>query len=67
VEIGYLVFLGVLVVAVIIEETIRWDRKRRPRTRPCPRCGEKVMVGVLDCQRCGFDFRTVGSQPPADA
>lgn len=30
-------------------------------SRPCPRCGERVPNGVLDCEACGFDFRTIGA------
>lgn len=30
-------------------------------SRPCPRCGERVKNGVLDCPHCGFDFRTIGA------
>jgi len=30
-------------------------------TRPCPRCGRRVENGVLECSRCGFDFRAVGT------
>lgn len=25
-------------------------------TRPCPRCGERVLIGKLECDACGFDF-----------
>jgi hypothetical protein len=32
----------------------------RPGSRPCPRCGQRVKNGVLDCPHCGFDFRTIG-------
>lgn len=32
------------------------------RTRPCPRCGERVWTGELDCRNCQFDFRTIGSR-----
>lgn len=32
-------------------------------SRPCPRCGERVTSGVLDCPHCGFDFRTIGAEP----
>lgn len=32
-----------------------------PSGRPCPRCGESVKKGVLDCPDCGFDFRTIGT------
>jgi ribosomal protein L37E len=31
-------------------------------SRPCPRCGERVQKGVMDCTNCGFDFRTVGEE-----
>jgi hypothetical protein len=37
----------------------RWAAERA-QTRPCPRCGQRVHVGVLDCDACGFDFRTIG-------
>lgn len=30
-------------------------------SRPCPRCGEGVEKGTLDCPHCGFDFRTIGA------
>jgi hypothetical protein len=40
----------------------RWSA--RSETRPCPRCGGGVRVGVLDCEECGFDFRTIGQTPP---
>ena len=30
------------------------------RSRPCPRCGERVNKGELDCPYCEFDFRTIG-------
>jgi Na+/proline symporter len=36
----------------------------RPRTRPCPRCGEDVKKGVMRCGSCGFDFAEMG-QPVA--
>lgn len=32
----------------------------RPRTRPCPRCGEDVKKGVMRCGACGFDFAALG-------
>jgi uncharacterized membrane protein YqjE len=28
-----------------------------PKSRPCPQCGRRVEVGVLDCQGCGYNFR----------
>lgn len=42
-------------------------RRRVPlkrESRRCPRCGEGVHNGVLDCPHCGFDFRTIGTSPP---
>lgn len=32
-------------------------------SRPCPRCGEKVAIGELDCPYCDFDFRSIGNPP----
>jgi hypothetical protein len=32
----------------------------RPRTRPCPRCGEDVKKGVMVCKSCTYDFATMG-------
>lgn len=29
-------------------------------TRGCPRCGSRVPLYDLDCEACGFDFRTIG-------
>lgn len=62
-ELG-LIFIGVLVVLAVIEETIRERRKVVGRRRPCPRCGVGVPVGELDCPHCGFDFREIGSSRP---
>jgi uncharacterized OB-fold protein len=53
--------VAVFIVGALIEEFIRTRRRERYRTRPCPRCGEGVAVGVLDCPYCGFDFRTIGA------
>jgi hypothetical protein len=39
----------------------------RPRTRPCPRCGEDVKKGRMECKKCGFDFTTIGSAEAASA
>lgn len=60
VTIAIIVVVGLLVVVAVAEETLRERRKLRPRTRPCPRCGNGVAVGVLDCPYCEFDFRTIG-------
>lgn len=35
----------------------------RPKTRACPRCGEDVKKGTMDCKSCGFDFKSVGTSP----
>jgi len=32
----------------------------RPRTRPCPRCGEDVKKGVMTCKACSYDFGQMG-------
>lgn len=45
----FLWFLGFVVIALIWLMT-------RPRTRPCPRCGEDVKKGVTVCKSCGYDF-----------
>jgi hypothetical protein len=34
---------------------------KRDAGRPCPRCGEDVQKGILDCPHCQFDFRTIGA------
>jgi hypothetical protein len=39
----------------------------RPRTRPCPRCGEDVKKGHTVCRACGFDFATIGQGEAAAA
>jgi hypothetical protein len=51
--------LGVLVVLTVVFAAYRGLTANK-YSRPCPRCGEKVKNGILDCS-CGFDFRTVGS------
>ena len=37
-----------------------WRPSPQP-PRTCPRCGRSVPVGQLECEACGFDFRTIGS------
>jgi hypothetical protein len=32
----------------------------RPKTRTCPRCGDDVRKGRMQCPSCAFDFRTIG-------
>lgn len=39
----------------------------RPKTRPCPRCGEDVKKGRMVCPSCSYDFSTMGQQPSAPA
>ena len=46
---------GLLLVILVIAKA------SRPDDRPCPRCGQRVANGVLDCPHCGFDFRTIGT------
>jgi hypothetical protein len=55
-----LALLGLFLAAIVVEETIRFRRKRG-WYRDCPRCGMKVIRGDLDCPHCGMDFRTIGS------
>lgn len=51
--------LAALVLAVmIVVAVVTW---LTDSGRPCPRCGEKVPTGTLDCEHCGFDFRTIGA------
>jgi hypothetical protein len=35
--------------------------QQRVAGRPCPRSGLPVPVGQLECEHCGFDFRTIGA------
>jgi hypothetical protein len=35
-------------------------------SRPCPRCGERVMIGDMECPRCGFDFDSIGGTSDSD-
>jgi hypothetical protein len=44
----------------VIGGALVWRELSTP-SRPCPRCGKRVEVGKLDCDTCGFDFRTIGS------
>jgi len=54
---GLVALVVALVAAVILFAT------DRSGSRPCPRCGDRVENGVLDCPHCGFDFRTIGATP----
>lgn len=54
---GLIALVVALIVAAIFFAT------DRSGSRPCPRCGERVENGVLDCPHCEFDFRTIGAAP----
>ena len=56
-----LVPLGILLIGLVVEENVR-SKRGRSAYHACPRCGYHVVLGILDCQRCGLDFRTSGSQ-----
>lgn len=53
------VIVAVILGLRLLAAGLRW--LGREGARPCPRCGEGVKNGVLDCPYCGFDFRTVGA------
>jgi hypothetical protein len=54
--------VGVIALAVFLIAGIgMWVVEGRG-SRQCPRCGEHVPNGVLDCEHCGFDFRTIGAE-----
>jgi hypothetical protein len=36
----------------------------RLTSRPCPRCGRRIQAGELECDSCGFDFRSIGASTP---
>lgn len=50
-----LALLGLLLLVALLAWLVE------PSTRPCPRCGQRVKAGVLDCEACGFDFKTIGT------
>jgi hypothetical protein len=58
-EFGHAVFILLVILAIVWVAVRGWDRSS---SRPCPRCGQRVPKGQLDCAKCGFDFRTIGSQ-----
>ncbi|MCA1572873.1 MAG: hypothetical protein LC798_21790 [Chloroflexi bacterium] len=47
-----------LALGLVVYEIVRMVRGRAA-SRPCPRCGRRVPVGVLDCAACEYDFRAV--------
>jgi hypothetical protein len=56
--------LGLLALAVVVIAAVVFFATDRSDSRPCPRCGEQVKNGVLDCPHCSFDFRTIGAPEP---
>lgn len=52
---------GALLIAIGIGWYLLRGRRTAAPMRPCPSCGQQVIVGMLDCPYCEFDFRTVGS------
>ncbi len=54
---GYAVF-GLLFWLVFV---ILWaiGAIGQPPSRPCPRCGERVRNGIMECSNCAFDFQTI--------
>jgi hypothetical protein len=51
-------------IAALIAGLIYWVGDGSA-SRPCPRCGEQVPNGVLNCEHCQFDFRTIGDDSVA--
>jgi Flp pilus assembly protein TadB len=58
---GSEVWLGRIIVGCLAGALILRLLQSRLRSRPCPRCGERVPNSVLLCSRCGFDFAQVGT------
>ncbi len=54
-----LLVLAIALVAGVVFGIARLARAAVGRS--CPRCGNRVKRGLLDCPSCGFDFRTIGS------
>lgn len=52
-----LIALGVFLIAGIA----MWLTEANAGSRPCPRCGEAVPNGKLECEHCAFDFNAIGS------
>jgi len=62
--IGLIALAVVIIAAVVLLATENFTADSSSRDRPCPRCGEPVQNGVLDCPHCAFDFRTIGATVP---
>jgi hypothetical protein len=57
--------LEVIVVLILLTPvvTVGWliYRAFNRKSRPCPRCGNRVKNGFTICQKCDFDFMTIGA------
>jgi hypothetical protein len=51
-------FIGFVVLSLI------WLMSR-PQRRLCPVCGEQVKKGLIQCQRCGYNFAAAAGMPAA--
>ena len=58
--VGGLLLFGLFLLLALFEVRRIWLLLNT--SRACPRCGDRVRIGELDCPRCGFDFRTIGKQ-----
>jgi drug/metabolite transporter (DMT)-like permease len=52
--------VGAIVLGIVAAAAIN-AYQDHARARPCPRCGERVAVGQLECPHCDFDFRSIGT------
>ncbi len=46
----------IVLVMVAIPVMIVMRLEQWMTSRPCPRCGERVANGKLECRACGYDF-----------
>ncbi len=63
---GTVIGVGIIVVIWVIGDIILgilWLVTKGNR-RPCPVCGLPVKAGVVQCNKCGHDFRTVAMPSP---
>lgn len=51
---------GMLLLALLALLALLLAVHSRSTSRECPRCGQRVKRGELDCPHCGFDFRAIG-------
>ncbi len=57
--------LGVPLVVALVGGLLLGLLQNRAESRPCPRCGERVVIGKMECPRCGFDFESIGGSERA--